>query len=258
MPSFEVASIKLFRPSTVVSPAGAGSPRVKVAPTGAAPPVDDRVHFIGQIELLIEAAYGLPFSSSNRIIGGPDWIRSESDRYEVVGKIEDAHYAAIRKMSPAQQQQQVSWMEQSLLADRFKFRAHIENREMARYALVVAKGGDKLQRAQGDDKSQLSFVPKGQDYELRATAVSMEELARSPFLRIDNRQVVDRTGLQGRFNFTLKFGANLNADAGGSEEHSNAPALPAALQEQLGLKLVPENGSVQVVVIDRIERPSEN
>jgi uncharacterized protein (TIGR03435 family) len=236
---------------------GAGAPQkvAKEAPVGAAAPVSDRIRFIGQIELLIEAAYGLPFSSSTRILGGPDWIRNESDRYEVTGKIDDAFYTAIRKMSPAQQQEQVSWMEQSLLADRFTFRAHFETREMPRYALVVAKGGSKLERAQGDTKSQLSFVRNGQENELRATAVSLEELARSPFLRIDKRQIVDTTGLQGRFSFTLKFG---NAVVGGSEDDGKAPELPTALPEQLGLKLVPENGPVEVVVIDHIERPSEN
>jgi bla regulator protein blaR1 len=249
MPSFEVASIKPWRPSTVIPPV------VKFAPAGAAAPVSDRVHFTGQIELLIEAAYGLPFSSGNRILGGPDWMRNESDRYEVTGKIDDAHYAAIQQMSPAQQQEQVSWMEQSLLADRFKFRAHIETREMPRYALVVAKGGSKLERAQGDAKSQLSFGRNGQENELGATAVSIEELARSQFLRIDKSQIVDRTGLQGRFSFTLKFS---NAVVGGTQDDSNAPELPTALQEQLGLKLVPENGPVEVVVIDHIERPSEN
>jgi bla regulator protein blaR1 len=243
----------------VIPPAGAGSPqKVKVAPTGAPAPVSERVHFIGQIELLIEAAYGLPFSSSNRILGGPDWIRTESDRYEVIAKIDDAHYAAIRKMSPAQQQEQVSLMEQSLLTDRFKFRAHTETREMPRYALVVAKGGSKLEPAPSDAQSQLSFVRNGQESELRATAVSAEELARCPFLRIDRRLIVDRTGLQGRFNFRLKFRAEPNADVGGSDVDTNAPELPVALQEQLGLKLVPENGPVEVVVIDHIERPPEN
>jgi uncharacterized protein (TIGR03435 family) len=181
MPSFEVATIKPWRPSTVVSPVGAGRPPKEV-PVGAAAPVGDRVHFIGQIELLIEAAYGLPFSSGDRILGGPDWIRSESDRYEVTGKIDDAHYATIQKTSPAQRQEQVSLMEQSLLTDRFKFSAHIETREMPGYVLVVAKGGSKLDRAQGDAKSQMSFVRNGQENELRATAVSVEELAQSPGL----------------------------------------------------------------------------
>jgi uncharacterized protein (TIGR03435 family) len=158
-------------------------------------------------------------------------------------------------MSPAQQQEQVSLMEQSLLADRFKFRAHIETREMPEYALVVAKGGSELERAQDDARSQLSFVQNGRENELRATAVPVEELARSRFLRMDKRQILDRTGLQGRFNFTLKFTV---ADVGAIGDDSNAPELPTALQEQLGLKLVPGNGPVEVVVIDHIERPSEN
>jgi bla regulator protein BlaR1 len=254
MPSFEAATIKPWKPSIVVPPVGAGRP-AKEVPVGATAPVGDRVHFIGQIELLIEAAYGLPLSSGERILGGPDWIRNESERYEVTGKIDDARYATIQKMSPAQQQEQVSLMEQSLLTDRFRFRAHIETREMPGYALVVAKGGSKLERAQDDARSQMSFVRNGQGYELRATAVSLEELARSPFLRIDKRQIVDTTGLQGRFSFTLKFS---NAVAGGSEGDSSAPELPTALQEQLGLRLVPENGPVEVVVIDHIDRPSEN
>jgi len=226
-----------------------------MAPVGAAPPIGDRVHFIGQIELLIEAAYGLPFSSGVRILGGPDWIRNESDRYEVTGKIEDANFAAIRKMSSAQQQEQVSLMEQSLLADRFKFKAHIETREMPEYALVIAKGGSKLERAQADATSQLSFVRNGQENEIRATAVSVDELARSPFLRTDKRQIVNTTDLEGKFSFTLKFS---NAVVGGIQDASDAPELPAALQEQLGLRLVPRNGPAEVVVIDRIERPSEN
>ena len=120
MPSFEVATIKPWKPGAVAPPAGAGGPQkvvVKEAPAGAATPVSDRVHFIGEIELLVEAAYGLPFSSSDRILDGPDWVRNLSDRYEVTAKIDAPLYAAIEKLSPAQQHEQVSWMEQSLLRD---------------------------------------------------------------------------------------------------------------------------------------------
>jgi bla regulator protein BlaR1 len=256
MPSFEVAIIRPWRPTTVIPPGAAGGPqRVKIAPVSAAAPVGDRVHFVGQTELLIGAAYGLPLSSSARALGGPEWIRNESERYELTGKIDDAQYAAVRKMNPVQQQEQVSLMEQSLLADRFKFKAHIETGEMPEYALVVAKNEIELERASADASSSLSFVRNGREDELRATAVSIEELARSPFLRMDKRQILDRTGLQGRFNFTLKF---RSADVGVTGDDSNAPELPTALQEQLGLKLVPENGPVEVVVIDHIERPSEN
>jgi uncharacterized protein (TIGR03435 family) len=254
MPSFEAATIKPWSPPAVVSP----QRPVKLVPMGGPAPVTDRVHFIGQIELLIEAAYGLPISSENGILGGPDWVRSESDRYEVTAKIDDAQYAAISKMTIAGQQEQVSLMEQSLLADRLKFKAHIETRQMPGYALLVAKGGSKLAPAQDGAKTQLSLARNGRENDLSATAVSIEELARSPFLRIENRKVVDKTGLPGRFTFTLKFSPRTTADAGGNVDIGNAPELPTALQEQLGLRLVPESEPVEVVVIDHIERPSAN
>jgi bla regulator protein BlaR1 len=253
MPSFEVVSVRPWTPNTVTSPSDGGSPKkAKVMPASVAQSVSDRIRFIGQIELLIENAYGFPFSSSKRIVGGPEWVRSESDRYEVIAKIDDKDYAAIKEMAPRKQQEEVSLMEQSLLADRFKFRGHIENRTLPRFALVLARGGSKLQRAQEDAKRQLSLVRDGQENELRATAVSIGELAESPFIRIDDRQVVDRTGLQGKFTFTLKF------RPAGSEDDGSAPELTTALQQQIGLRLVPEDGEVQVVVIDHIERPSGN
>lgn len=253
MPSFEVATVKRVPPFL---PTGARPPE-KVDPgKGPAPPVGDRVGFTGEIQLLIESAYGLPMASSNRVLGGPSWIRDQSERYQIAAKIAAGDYAAIQKMSSADQREQVSFMQQSLLADRFQFRAHIETRQMPRYALVVAGGGSKLELAQEDATSRMSLVTVEQHLELRATAVSVEQLAQSPFMRIDQRQIVDKTGLEGRFSFTLKFvGSGLRADAG---VIGDAPELPTALQEQLGLKLVPESGSVEVLVIDHIERPSEN
>ncbi|HVW07330.1 MAG TPA: TIGR03435 family protein [Bryobacteraceae bacterium] len=242
-PSFEVVSVKPW------SAPGGAPPRVKVMPTGAAPAISDRVHFIGQIELLIESAYGLPFSSETRIVGGPEWMRSEADRYEITATIDAARYAAMQKMTPAEQKEQVALMERSLLADRFGLRVHMETREMPRYGLVVAKGGSRMERAADGAESQLSFSRSAQGNEVRATAVSVAELAKSPFVRMDERQIVDQTGMEGRFNFTLRFRAT---------DDDSGPSLPTALQEQLGLRLVPETGPVQVVVIDHIERPSGN
>jgi uncharacterized protein (TIGR03435 family) len=77
----------------------------------------------------------------------------------------------------------------------------------------------------------------------------MEELARSPFLQGDRRAIVNRTGLEGRFNFRMTF----SADGG-----TDAPALSTALQEQPGVRLVSEKGRAEVIVIDHIERPSGN
>lgn len=262
MPSFEVATIRPWQPpSSAVSTVAPGSLR-KFVPGSTMPAVKDRVHFIGQAELLIAAAYGIPvFSTGARIISGPDWIRSESDRYELTGKIDDAQFAAIQKMSPMKQQEQVSLMEQTLLAERFKLKVHFETREMPRYDLVLAKGASKLVRSQEGTTSRLSFVGPGQGCEVEATAtgVPLGELARSPFLRSGKREVVDETGVAGRFDFTLKFRSpNCVAGEGTGADNSDVPDLFTALQEQLGLKLVPDSGPVEVVVIDHIERPSEN
>lgn len=260
MPSFEVTSVKRWQPADSSGSATGNQMIRKLVPVGAIPVITDRIDRIGQIELLIGAAYGIPFAATDdRVLGGPDWIRRESDRYEVLGKIEDSHYAALQKTSPAHQQEQVSLMEQSLLADRFKLRMHFETREMPRYDLVLAKGGSKLASSGDGTASQLSLVRAGQGCELNATAVTLAELARSPFLRSDKREVVDRTGLLGRFDFTLKFSSPYcGADTGRSEDSPDAPDLFSALQEQLGLKLVAANGPAEVIVIDHIERPSEN
>jgi uncharacterized protein (TIGR03435 family) len=250
MPSFEVATVNRFSP-----PPGPRPPE-KVDPgAGPASPVSDRVGFTGEIRLLIESAYGLPNSSGHRIVGGPGWIRDQSERYRVTAKIAAGDYTAIQKMSVAEQRRQVSWMQQSLLADRFQFRAHFEIRELPGFALVVAKSASKMAPAETDAKSRLSLLQNGQEYEMTGIAVSVADLAQSPFLRIGERQIVDKTGLPGRFNFTLRFRANGNTEAGGT---SDVPELSTALQEQLGLKLVPESGPGEVLVIDRIERPSGN
>jgi uncharacterized protein (TIGR03435 family) len=249
LPSFEVATVKPWQPPVVSSSVGTAQKVEKVLPVGAAAPVSSRIGFTGQIELLIESAYGLPVSSDSRILGGPAWIRNESDRYQISAQIDPAEFLAIQKMIPAQQRERVSLMQQSLLADRFKFKAHIETREMPTFSLTIANGGVKLERAPADAKSRLSFVRKGSAYELSATAVTLEELAQSQFLQTDKRQILDKTGLQGRFNFTLSFKA---------QDDSSAPELPTALQEQLGLKLTTDRAPVEVIIIDHIERPSEN
>ena len=155
-------------------------------------------------------------------------------------------------------------MMQQVLVDRFRFAAHRAIRELPVYELVVAKGGPKLEEAApGDSDANGLKDARGHtplDHmrvgfgSVDCQAVPMTSLIEI-LMGLSGRTVVDKTGLEGRFNFTLKFRV---ADVGASGDDSNAPELPAALQEQLGLKLVPENGPVKVVVIDHIERPTEN
>ncbi|HTF66585.1 MAG TPA: M56 family metallopeptidase [Edaphobacter sp.] len=266
MPSFEVATIKPWSPPrpapSVVGSAPGERPRVAlVAPVGPLKRVTSRPHFIGQVSLLIMSAYGLPYSAEkNRVIGGPEWMRSQSDRYEISAKIDDSMFATMQKMSPVDQQRQVSLMQQSLLQSRFGMKAHIERRELPIYALVPAKDGPRLTEAAADDTNQLSYVPDAQGAVLTAKAISLQEFTQAPFLGGVDRIVVDQTGLHGKYTFVLKWNSRMGklAPDEPGEIGNEYPDIFTAVREQLGLRLVPTKGPVDVLVIDHIDRPTEN
>ena len=215
----------------------------------------DRVHMIMPIEPLIASAYNLP-PFSKRILGIPDWAKQDIDQYEIQAKIEESQFTAMQKMTPAQQREQVALMEQSLLANRFKLKAHFETREMPAYALIIAKGGPKLTPAKAEESNRLSAVdgePPGTV--MTATAVTLDQLIHSPLL-LGGALIVDQTGLKGAYDFTLTYQRYQlpTSEAG----QSDAPSLFTAVQEQLGLRLVPIKSPVEVIVIDHIEKPTEN
>jgi uncharacterized protein (TIGR03435 family) len=94
---------------------------------------------------------------------------------------------------------------------------------------------------------------------MTAQAVPFGQFVRSPlWTPIGGRLVVDKTGLKGTYDFTLKWSSGLVAPDAGQESRADTPSLFTAIQEQLGLKLVPTKGPIEVIVIDHVERPSEN
>ena len=258
LPSFEVVTIRPWRrppDPPPPPPYGITAPNPalpdKIAPINAGGQTTDRVHSILSARLLIAFAYKVPFGfERSRVLGGPDWLGS--DDYEIQAKIEDSLYAAMQTMNPAQQREQVDLMEQSLLADRFKLKVHFETREMPAYALGIAKGGPKLSPAKDGESSRLSV----RQNEMTATAITVDQWIHSPFL--GGRVVVDQTGLKGKYDFTLTWSEQSVASGTGQESGSDAPPLFTAVQEQLGLKLVPTKVPVEVIVVDHVERPSEN
>ena len=263
-PSFEVATIKPWKPvAPPPSQEGGGVPKkvMKASPVGDNPKISDRVQFIGQTALLIQSAYNLPAGSGKRIVGAPNWVESESNRYQIQAKIEDSLYAAMQSMPSAQRLEQIAWMEQSLLANRFKLRLHFETRDMPVYALVVAKGGPKLTAAKDGEPATLSALANGRGSDMTAKAVTLAEFANSPLLAsaTGGRPVVDQTGLQGRYSFKLTWESEQLITQGASEETvADAPSFFTAIQEQLGLRIVSSKAPVEVVVIDHIEQPSDN
>jgi uncharacterized protein (TIGR03435 family) len=259
LPSFEVATIRPWKRPLPPSGEQVISERVEIlAPAGSSVQRSDRIHFIGQAELLIASAYNLPIGSErSRIIGSPDWASNEENGYEVQAKIESSILAAMQSKTGAQQREEVQLMEQSLLAERFKLKAHLETRQMPTFALVVARGGPKLISTKNGEINKLAAVSRGEETEMTATSVTIDQLAH--FLsggEIGGHPVVDQTGLKGTYDFTLKWSSQQSA--AGHEDRADAPAFFTAIREQLGLKLVPSKGRVEVIVVDHIERPTEN
>lgn len=249
LPSFEVATVKPWRAEP--PPGLAAAVPLMIDP---GQPVQrqetDRIHFIGQVGLLIMKAYNLPIGSEKRILRGPPWVESENDRYAVEAKIDATRFAAMQTMTPEQQQEQVCLMEQSLLAERFKLKVHFEIRgEAPVYALIVAKGGPKLVPSKDGETTSLS----ARKDEIIAQAVTLDQFAHSPlWTPIGDRYVVDQTGLKGTYDFTLKWRSDPLDESGA------LPDLFNAIQEQLGLKVIDAKAPLEVIVIDHIERPSRN
>jgi bla regulator protein blaR1 len=264
-PSFEVATIKPWKRTPPPLSDGTSGPvkPMKVSPIGAGGQPTSRVHMILPAALLIASAYNLPVGSENRFLRGPGWLQQDIDQYEIDAKIPDSLFAAMQRMTPAQQREQVSLMEQSLLADRFNLRVHFETMEMPVYALVVAKGGTKLTPALDGETSRLSSVGNQLGMKMTASSVALEQFALSPLLTgAVGRMISDQTGLKGTYDFTLTWKPDAvtlsDATSDAAKNAPDAPSLFTAIQEQLGLRLVPSKAPAEVIVVDHVDPPSPN
>ena len=146
-------------------------------------------------------------------------------------------------------------MLQKLLSTRFGLVMHPDKRELSIYALIVAKGGPKLEKSKSDPDalSGGSGHGIGSGQYMRFTNVTMAEFSQTMDLMVD-KPVVDQTHLPGRYDFTLLW----TPDTLRAPEPDAPPGLFTAVQEQLGLKLEATRGPADVFVIDHAERPSAN
>jgi uncharacterized protein (TIGR03435 family) len=255
-PAFEVASIKPNKSGGAFSTLG--------FPPGGRFSADNVT-----LRDLIRAAHGTPEPlDPTRLIGGPGWI--DSDRFDIVAKAPGA-------ADP----QQLLLMLRSLLAERFKVAVHNDSRELPVYALVMARSdgrlGPQLKRADEctPSGSARGTPPpstgvcggRGSPGRLQFGGVPLSIVVAQPvWSRELRRVVVDRTGLTGAFEGTLEWTpADMpSAPAGPAPPDAPPPPRPdgpsifAAVQEQLGLKLEPSQAPLDVVVIDRAERPTED
>jgi uncharacterized protein (TIGR03435 family) len=167
--------------------------------------------------------------------------------YNIDAKVAGEDVNAFGKLGVAQRNR----MLQALLEHQFNLRAHLDTRILPVYDLVVAKGGPKLKEATPDEaaKAMLWLRSRG---EIDSTSMPLHSLP-SMLSRELDRPVVDKTGLTGNYDFTLMF---TPATEGTSD--SQYPSIFTAIEEQLGLKLQTDKAPLDVLVIDRMEKPTEN
>jgi uncharacterized protein (TIGR03435 family) len=262
-PEFEVASIKTYKPEGEMM-------RIMFKYT------PDGIDASGvPLQTLVREAYGI---EDNQIIGVSDWIGSQ--QFDIQAKMDQSDTETLRKLPQDEAQKLRQRMLQALLADRFKLTVHRETRELPVYSLVVAKGGIKMREAAAGDlypngikgpdgKSSGGMLRMGPG-ELTGQAIPLGRVV-STLSWQTGHHVIDKTGLTGKYDFTLKWAPGegetpmLHGPPGGNTgganapaDESNGPSLFTALQEQLGLKLDSQKAPVEVVVIDHAEKPSAN
>jgi len=261
-PSFEAASIKPSKPGT----------RAYVSSIG------DRFVATGYtLRMLLIRAYADRPVLKNQIIGGPSWI--DTDVFDIEPK-GDGHPIPPREMQLRLQ---------ALLEDRFQLQLHPENREMPVFSLVISKSGQKVKRStdqtppdprantsepalRRNDPNYVPDLPRGQfgmrntpsGMVLTGTAIPISTFANLLQAQVD-RPVLDKSGLTGLFDLRLKFTPSpLSTNEGVTGQNAASsiepigPSLFSALENQLGLRLESAKGSIEVFVIDRVQKPSQN
>jgi len=208
-----------------------------------------------------------------QLAGDPSWVTSE--HYDI--QATSAGNTSVQQMEGP--------MFQDLLEERFKLTLHRETRQLPIYELAVGKSGVKLQlstegsctRYSVDSPPPPALTPgqpngnfcglhlsvDGLNRTLDGKGVALAEVATTlsrTYTSNIGRNVIDRTGLTGTFDVHLKWAIDplTSPAAPGAAQDIAGPSLPTALQEQLGLRLESTKGPVEVIVIDHIERPSEN
>jgi uncharacterized protein (TIGR03435 family) len=255
LPVRAFGSIPTFKPMQVPSPA------FEVASIKPATPGDHGGKFATmqgghqfvvrnyRVKDLVSFAYNLP---PRLISGGPTW--ADVDAYNIL--------AATPGEARPNLNEQMAMM-RSLLVERFKLEFHIEPKEMAVYALTVAKGGIKFNESPSNGQTVLvnTIYPAEKAF-LPARNATMGDFASMLQRGVLDRPVVDKTDLTAKYDFDLEwayddtqFGGNLPPRA---TDNSDKPDLFAALQQQLGLRLESSRSAIDTIVIDSVEKPTEN
>ena len=215
------------------------------------------------LAMLIATAWQVPFNSSPRLSGIPDW--AHSTRYNVSAQ---AGKGSIKPgLPPRERNDALRRMLQNLLIERFKLDLRHETKELPVFAVVVDKGGLKLPKAdieEKDCKDTCHQILGGQGRGMHADAADIADLTRY----VENwaeRPVLDRTGVTGLFRIQTRPWAPLQpgptpVQGAKAEDGTYVTDLPTLFEvfETMGLKLEPQKAAVDVYHVEHIERPSDN
>jgi uncharacterized protein (TIGR03435 family) len=250
-PVFDVASIR-------VNTMPEGNPTIGDQPGGRF--VASRV----PLRRVIQFAY----RGNQDFIGGPDWL--DTQRWDIEAKAPEGAIPVRASPLDVARPDTLALMVQSLLEDRFKLRSHQETRELSLYNLTVAKGGAKI-KLSDDQTAPAALIASGNGApgvsrggirlgrgNLEARAQSIELLAAALGALYADRPVVDKTGLKGLYDIRLQWTPDAGLNSAAAPGPTSGTSLFTALEEQLGLKLESGKGPLPVLVIDSIQRPSEN
>lgn len=194
------------------------------------------------LKRLIGRAYDIePY----QIEGGPKWM--DSDRFTIAAKLNDDDSAKSRSREERGRLTRAAL--QSMLEERFHMSGHRESKVMPCLALVVARGGTKIHEVEPKGGGTWSQNPGM----LTAKGMSMPDMAARMASAVQ-RPVVDQTGLKGVYDLKLEW----SPESASPDAKTELPSIFAALQEQLGLKLETTKAPIEVLIIDRAAKPSEN
>jgi len=185
---------------------------------------------------LIRMAFGV---KDYQIQGAPGWI--DKERYDIAAKIVGGRNLSFDELKAALRE---------LLASRFRMTSHRETRQLPVYVLSVGKTSSKLT---ADNQAARTSTRTGCGH-LAARHVTVDVLATMLSRQLD-RDVLNQTGLEGKFDFDLDWRPDTGACV---EERAAYPSIMNAVREQLGLVMRASKGPVEILVIDRLEKPSEN
>ncbi len=243
--TFDVATIRLAPP-----------PDAHFHVSVSSPPHSSRFEATNlPMKALLQIAYGFDAP----VVGAPDWVASTF--YNIQARSDEDSDARLAKLTTNEVRLEKRNAIRVLLAERLGLKTHLETRNSSIYNLVVGKGGVKMQLVPPPPAGEAPVTPPPADVQAHGSQHGLEFVGSNAPLRaitgalssMVEAPVVDKTGLNGIYNYTLQFGREWSAN-----DPNGWPEIFTAVQEQLGLKLEAVHESVPNLVVDHITKPTEN